>query len=377
MSGQAGYRACPSCLRRSWLLGLLAVRVECRWREDPDTLAQMLALGDGELIEAIAGRRKQEFQQRYAEFGLQAEPGIPGVQSLCPHERRETPQLAGGNFGLDAVFVAGGEQRLLTALERPVVAIVGTGRPTDYGVQMAMDLARNLSACGLTVAGAARQGVGRAVLAGGLKAGGDLLAVSAGGVDVAAPAHIRALQRAVVNGGCVISRMPCGLRAHRWCGVVSSWLLASLAQLVIVVEADDSVTELAAASAAEKSKRLVAAVPGRVSSPVSKGCHSLLRNGAHLVEDASEVLDLLHAAMLWRAPEVAPAQPRLEPRLQRLLDRVGGGEDTLGQLLDRRFDVSGGDAHEVLLALAELELAGRLSRGEGGRYVVCDETPSV
>jgi DNA processing protein len=370
MSEERNLSACASCLRRGWLIGLLGVRVECRFR-DPQTLAEMLALGDQELVAAIGGRRKLELQRRYAEFDPNRLPAVPGIHSLCCHDQHHYPSdLRAAQRPLHALYLASGADRLGVALREPVVAIVGTRRPTDYGVRMAISLARDLARCGLTIACAMQDGIGRAALEGALDADGSVLAVTAGGVDIGGPASMYAFEQALRATSCVISAMPCGARAHRWCDVVRSWLLASLARMVIVVEAEEGPTELAAPRAGEAHGRLVAALPGRVTSPVSSGPHTLIREGAHLVCDAADVLDLLYGAGRWRAPAAGHDERQLEPRLREVLEQIGGGEDTLSRLLTNCRSRKRQGAREMLLALAQLELAGLLGRGDGGRYVV-------
>jgi DNA processing protein len=136
--------------------------------------------------------------------------------------------------------------------------------------------------------------------------------------------------------------------------------------VTIIVEAEDSPRELAGARIAQALGRPLAAVPGRVTSPLSRGSHALLLDGARLIRGPGDVLDLLYGA-----ERVAPAtgaagcsQPKLAPRLEATLEKVGAGMDTPGKLIGEHDD-----AGELLLALSELELMGLLARGHGGRYV--------
>jgi DNA processing protein len=119
--------------------------------------------------------------------------------------------------------------------------------------------------------------------------------------------------------------------------------------------------------------RSVAAVPGRVTSAASQGTHALLIAGAHLVRDASDVLDLLYRTGAKdevrgsAGPCPGRSQINLDARLTATLERVGAGHDTPEQLTG-----AGEDPEQVLLALSELELLGLLARGDGGRYVPRD-----
>jgi DNA processing protein len=172
-----------------------------------------------------------------------------------------------------------------------------------------------------------------------------------------------------------VAEPPCGYRERRWCRPARARTVAGLAALTIVVEADDSERELLSARLARGLHRTLAAVPGRVSSPVSRGTNTLLMEDAALVREPADALDLLYGVGASRpgTPQPNPSHERsamvperanLEPRLQAMLERVGSGRDTPGKLT-----CSGEDPGETLLALTELELMGLLGRGDGGRYV--------
>jgi DNA processing protein len=141
--------------------------------------------------------------------------------------------------------------------------------------------------------------------------------------------------------------------------------------VVVVVEAEAKPQDIALAGSAAQLGRTVGAMPGRVTSPLSAGTNSLLLEGASVVRHAEDVLELLYQldAQPRAASEAAEQLERriqLEPRLARVLHRVGTGCDTLDRL------TPGGEADaEVLLALSELEIMGLLMRGEGGRYLPC------
>jgi DNA processing protein len=237
-------------------------------------------------------------------------------------------------------------------------------------METAKSIARGLAASGVTVASALTDGIAVAAHAGALELDAPTVAVMGGGLDVACPARRRSLYARVRRLGSAAAEIPCGWPGRRWGQLASERILAGLAQLTVVVEAADSARELAVARLALGCGRPVAAVPGRVTSPASRGTHALLIGGAHLVRDASDVLDLLYR--MGATDQAAPSagsfpgrsQIRLNARLTAMLDRVGAGHDTAEQL-------TGGseDPEQVLLALSELELLGLLERGDGGRYV--------
>jgi DNA processing protein len=272
------------------------------------------------------------------------------------------------------LYVAGAAQRLEQLGAQPTVAIVGTRRATDYGMEMARSLARGLAASGVTVAGSLADGIAVAALEGALEVDGKTLTVLDGGLDVACPARRRTLCRRLRAAGCVLAELPCGCGPRNWCQTARERTLVGLAQLTIVVEADDDPGELLSARVAKALGRTVAAVPGRVTSPVSRGTHALLMNGATLVRGPGDVLELLYRGDAARGVSETPRRSRrsgsplmaeLEPRLRETLEQVGAGRDTPAKLT-----AGSTDAGETLLALGELELMGLLTRGDGGRYVL-------
>jgi DNA processing protein len=192
---------------------------------------------------------------------------------------------------------------------------------------------------------------------------GPTVTAMPGGLDVCYPATRRSLCVRVREKGCAISELPCGSSPRRWSQAARTRIVVGAAQLVIVVEAEDNPPALHAAHLAQELGRTVAAVPGRVSSPVSRGPHALLAAGAQLVTNPQDALDALYGAGLRQAP-AAPVPA--EPRLRAVLEQVGTGHDTLA-----RLTATGAQPQNTLVALADLELAGALVRGDGGRYLRC------
>ena len=179
--------------------------------------------------------------------------------------------------------VEGGASRLAELITAPTVAIVGSSRASDYGVEMAKSLARGLAASGVTVAGGLRDGIEVAAHAGALEVNGATVAVLPGGLDTGPPAKRRSLYERLRNRGCAVAELPRGSEARRWGQVASQRIVVRLAQLVVVVEAREHPGDLAGARIARALGRPLAAIPGRVTSPASSGTNALLLNGAHLV----------------------------------------------------------------------------------------------
>jgi DNA processing protein len=354
---------CAQCERRSWLLEQLSVGLAFRARDLPRFWG-LLELPDAELIDAIGGRRGAELHVAYAQWEPSPAQAGEGVERICRHHRAYPASLQSNAVAPHTLSVRGGVERLGGLLEETVVAIVGTRRASDYGTETARGLARGLAASGVTVASGLAEGIPAAVHSGALEAHSATLTVMAGGVERCSPAWCSALYRNITSSGCAISETSSSPRVWRWGEPARARTLALLAQLVIVVEAEERPWELACAHVAQAHGRLVAAVPGRVSSPVSRGTNSLLMGGARLVRSPQDALDLLYGIGMREATDSSIESVELEPRLATVLERVGAGEDTVAKLAAR-----GIKSADVAVALTELELRGLLLRGDGGRYM--------
>jgi DNA processing protein len=280
--------------------------------------------------------------------------------------------------------VRGGAERLARLTTAPVVAILGSRAPSDYGRETARGLARGLAASGVTVAAGLADGIAAAALAGAQEAGGRSVAVLGDGLGVACPPRMRPLYARATRSGCAVSELPRDCAGRRWGQLASARIVAGLAPLSVVVEARETPEELAAAVVAKSLGRAVAAVPGRVSSPLSHGTNALLVDGASLVRGPRDTLELLYtldtpppgdptaATTAARPPAAccigaAYQHPGMRPAVRDVLERVGAGYDTPDKL-----ERAGVDSRELLPALSELELSGLLARGDGGRYLPRD-----
>jgi DNA processing protein len=228
----------------------------------------------------------------------------------------------------------------------------------------------------VTVTSGLADGIAAAAHTGAQDTRGASIAVLGGGLDVSCPAHWQQLYARLTHTGCALSELPRDCPGRRWGQPAAERVLVALAALVVVIEARDSPRELAAAHAARALGRPLAALPGRVTSPLSSGPHALLIEGASPIRDASDVLELLYRGS--RPPPRGSAHARedsdrsrsrsrggeSEPHLRPILDLVGAGADTPDRLVAAGAEPSG-----LLLALTELELRGLLARGENGRYL--------
>jgi len=388
-AGGTASEAAGACLRyrrRAWLLSALCGPLE-RCARDRTRLLELLALADRELLAAVGGRRRAELADAYERYEAPPAPALEGrPQSSCRH-REEYPRALLGSGAPHMLEVAGGVEQLARLTAAPVVALVGSRAPSDYGIEMAGSLARGLVASGVSVLASLDAGIAAAAHLGALevplpptgtmrgRCGGPSIAVTGGGLDVCCPARLQSLYARVRSSGCAIAELPSRCDGMRWGQLAAERTLAALADVTVVVEADDTPGDLAPARIAQKLDKTVAALPGRVTSPLSRGAHALLLDGAKLVRGPGDVLELLHLpGARGQPPHATPAasgsrapHSGLRLDLRAIFERVGAGYDTPDRLAR-----AGTNAEEILHALSELELIGLLTRGEGGRYVPRD-----
>ena len=371
--------ACEACLRRTLLLALLSPFLD-RVRDRYGRPDELLAIGDEDLIAGLAGSRRSAVARAYEAYDL--DEALRRIersgQSVCCVHKPAYPErlrdLAAPPTVLHSQCRAAsggredgsrpGEPREAMATGEASVAIVGARRASEYGRAVARALGRGLSAAGVTVVSGMAMGVDAAAHEGALESGGRTIAVLGGGANVPYPQSKRLLHARLVREALVVSEMPPGFVARRWSFPVRNRIIAALASLVVVVEGGERSGSLITARIARELGRDVAAVPGRVTAPAASGPNALLFDGAHLVRDAQDVLDLVFGAGLRRAPP-RPEPSGLDHTLRGLLEAVAEGHATVPALT-----AAGHDPRRVMAGLADLELRGLLSRRPGGVYVV-------
>lgn len=188
------------------------------------------------------------------------------------------------------LYVAGS----VDALDRPAVAIVGTRHPTVYGKETARRLGYQLAAAGYVVVSGLATGIDTEAHAGALQAKGRTVAVLGGALDCLFPKENTALARDIAQkAGAVISEYPFGRQPDRQTFPMRNRIVSGLSKGVLVVEAPLNSGTMITVGQALDQNRTVMAVPGRVDSPASQGCHKLLRDGARLVTTVDDVIEEL------------------------------------------------------------------------------------
>ena len=289
----------------------------------------MLALPDEALL-ALATPGIARAHARFDAAAARAAAERAGVALVCRCAAAYPPRLR-ALPDPPAVLHVLGDPAALTVPDG--VAIVGARRATGYGLEVSRALGRGLSLAGVPVVSGLALGVDAAAHQGALEGHGRPVAVLAAAPQIAYPSSNRALHAAVAERGAVVSELPPGASAFRWCFVARNRIVAALAQIVVIVEAAERSGSLTTADFAADLGCTVAAVPGRVTNRTAAGTNGLIQSGAALVRDSGDVLDLLaDATGEPRRTPARPAPPPLAPELRALLAAVEEGRGALGEL---------------------------------------------
>ncbi len=247
-------------------------------------------------------------------------------------------------------------------LNRPALAIVGSRSPTPQGARDAEAFAAALSHASLTVVSGLALGVDGAAHRGALQGRGATIAVVGTGIDRVYPARHRDLARLIAERGVIVSEFPLGTAALRNHFPRRNRIISGLANGVLVVEAAVASGSLITARLAAEQGRDVFALPGSIHSPLSKGCHRLIKEGAKLVDDVRDILDEL--GMNGASGQRQSAATAPTGLAERLLEVMGLDPCDIDVLAER----STLRAAELSAMLLQLELEGRVASLPGGRY---------
>jgi len=253
-------------------------------------------------------------------------------------------------------------------LARPALAVVGARSATPQGVANAQAFAASLAGAGYAVVSGLALGIDAAAHRGALDADGTTVAVIGTGADRIYPARNQALARRIAAQGAIVSEYPLGTPPLAQNFPRRNRLIAGLARGVLVVEAALGSGSLITARLAADYGREVFAIPGSIHSPLARGCHRLIRDGAKLVETAADVLEEVGRAApegTESAPDTRESAPAAaDPGDARVLAALGHDPADVDTLACR----TGLTLDALYAILLSLELDGHLTRLPGGRF---------
>jgi DNA processing protein len=376
---------CSDTELRAWL----------RLTLEPDlTAAQartlLAAFGPPDAIESLSVGQLAKVLPATLAAQLKAAPS-PAVQSSIDNTLRWLDQPAHYVLTLaDALYPAqlldigdpplllyvNGNPRLLS---EPAIAVVGARSATVAGTDNASAFAAHLADQGWTIVSGLAEGIDAAAHHGALAARdgkGTTVAVMATGIDIVYPSRNRVLAHQIAAQGALLTEFPLGMRALPYHFPKRNRLVAGLSRGVLVVEAALKSGSLITARLATEMGREVFAIPGSIHSPLSRGCHSLIRQGAKLVESGQDIHDELKQPGLIsdlvaskthtkrRSTGKSRAASASTLAQTNLLNAMG--HELVGlDALSHRTGLAINDLNTLLL---ELELAGLVAREDDGRF---------
>ena len=258
-------------------------------------------------------------------------------------------------------------------LNRSALAVVGSRNATRQGEANAEAFAESISNAGIAICSGLALGIDAAAHRGALKGPGSTIAVIGTGPDRIYPARNNALAREIAEKGVIVGEFPVGTPPLAGNFPRRNRIIAGLCRGCLVVEAAQQSGSLITARLAAEAGREVFAIPGSIHSPVSRGCHSLIKQGAKLVESAQDILDELALSdMLCAQGSSHPNLPtqtgqeglNISEDTSVMLSVLGHDPCSINLLVER----TGLTADNLLAMLLPLELDGRVAQLPGGLY---------
>ncbi|AFY43521.1 DNA-processing protein DprA [Nostoc sp. PCC 7107] len=254
--------------------------------------------------------------------------------------------------------------------QKPMVGIVGTRQPSDYGIRWTRQISTALAQNGFTVVSGMAEGIDTESHSATIKAGGRTLAVLGTGVDVIYPHKNRDLYKQILGAGLVLSEYPAKTPPDRAHFPRRNRIIAGLSRAILVMEAPLKSGALITATYANDFGRDIYALPGRLDDYPSQGCLKLISQGASIIfRELDELLSLLGAVPKLDTVATSPTTeklslPNLSPPMQQIIDAIACNILSF----DAIVQTTGIPASAVSGFLLQLELMGLVSQLPGMRY---------
>ena len=246
----------------------------------------------------------------------------------------------------------------LTAKDKNAVALVGSRSTTHYGIETARKLAYQLAYVGVTVVSGGARGIDTAAHQGAMAAKGRTVCVLGTGVNIVFPPENKDLFGRIAENGAVITQFPFNRNGDRQSFAIRNRIIAGMTLGTVVVEADLHSGALITSNFATEYGRQVFAVPGRIDSPRSKGCHDLIKKGAKLCEGAEDILSEFEYLFPGSNRPPSPGETGVLPALelsaneQKVYDALDNEERSIDEVIRK----SGLPSSAVSVALLSLEM---------------------
>jgi DNA processing protein len=365
----------PHAIDRAWLTllrarvpNVAAVRAALQQCADVCSLtrhsiATLRALGFDEAAAAVARPPEALIRQDLHWLATSGARLLPVTDAHYPAQLAALPDAPLALFVRGDVGLLGSAQ----------VAVVGSRRPTAAGRRLTAQITHQLCAAGFTIGSGLAQGIDAAAHAAALDCGGRTIAVCGTGLDFCYPAVNQSLFERIGRQGALVSEFPPGTppRPHHF--PRRNRIISGLARGVVVIEAAVGSGSLITARLALDQGRELFAVPGSPLNPLAAGCLELLREGAHLTRDATDILaeitlpicaNTLQNQSVESIPDNGTRPSRLDKDYEMLLDALGFEPASINDLV-ARTDLAAGVVASMMLIL---ELDGRVETRPGALY---------
>ena len=248
--------------------------------------------------------------------------------------------------------------------ELPMVAIVGTRRPTNYGRSITYQLAGELARAGFCIVSGLALGIDTVAHQAALDNNGKTLAVLGCGLDNPYPKSNAGLFKQILkSGGGVISEYPNGTEAYKSNFPARNRIIAGLSLAIIVTEADAKSGSLITANFALQANRIVMAMPGNITSQRSAGPNNLIKNGAQLVTNSSDVLALLG----MQSPKLQKLKITADSKEEALIMELLGNQSLTTQQLIDQTEI---DAVSLASIISLMEITGKIRNLGAGQWIL-------
>jgi DNA processing protein len=246
----------------------------------------------------------------------------------------------------------------VTMKDKNSIAMVGSRQTTHYGIETARKLAYQLAYVGVTVVSGGARGIDTAAHQGALSAKGRTICVLGTGINLIAPPENAELFARISENGAVITQFPFNRPADKQSFPIRNRIVAGMTLGTVVVEADLHSGALITSNFATEYGRQVFAVPGRIDSPRSKGCHDLIKKGAKLCEGAEDILSEFEYLFPSSNKPPSASETGILPAIElsenekKIFDALDGEEKSIDEIIR----ASGLPSSAVSVGLLSLEM---------------------
>jgi DNA processing protein len=260
----------------------------------------------------------------------------------------------------------------LEILANPCISIVGTRKPTLYGMQMAQGIAADVGGRGITIVSGLARGIDAAAHRGCLEGGGTTIAVLGCGIDIVYPKEHRQLTQKILEKGLLISEFPPGASPTPQNFPIRNRIISGLSCGTLIVEAREYSGSLITARLAMEQNRELFAIPGNLTSPQSFGPNFLIKQGAKLVQSWRDIIEELPPDLrqeIFSKEDAKPSAPELELLTESELSLINLLKQDEATQFDKLYKSSGLEIPRLSDLLLKLETGGWIRQLPGNLYI--------